>query len=96
MPNVIDSKMISRIQIEIDDYIPLSCRCVDMEVESLFYWRTGDFKSSLLEIGINPKDGTLLRIKMPLAGKVYQVLNYKTIKEIENIPSVEGIPIVDI
>lgn len=46
----------------IDDYVPFSFRCNCPNSEVPFYWRTGNFKTSLIEIGITPSDATLCRL----------------------------------
>lgn len=49
----------------VDDYIPLSWRCAD--VQPLLYWRTGELDTSLLEIGLIPQGGMLARITVVTA-----------------------------
>jgi hypothetical protein len=48
--------------LEIDGYNPFRFYCRDNPHFVPFYWRTGDFEHSLMEIGINPDNGALAKI----------------------------------
>lgn len=50
-----------RLSIEFDIYVPLKIRVGhwDMSKEYTIYWRTGDFKKSLIEIGLGSETGIL-------------------------------------
>jgi hypothetical protein len=60
-------------KIEIDPYIPIKIKWGDWDilVEETIYWRTGDFKKSLIEIGIASKSGLLRSLTVVHSDKIY-------------------------
>lgn len=52
--------------IEIDQYIPIKIKWGkwDLCSENTFYWRTGDFKKSLIEVGIASKSGLIRSVTL--------------------------------
>jgi len=52
----------SGVQIECDGYVPLIARSVGCKAFPLWYWRTGDFKKSLIEVGVDPSSGAICKI----------------------------------
>ena len=59
----------SGVQIECDGYVPLIARSVGCTAFPLQYWRTGDFKKSLVEVGADPSNGAICKITVTsLAG----------------------------
>jgi hypothetical protein len=59
----------SGVQIECDGYVPLIARSVGCTAFPLQYWRTGDFKKSLIEVGVDPSNGAICKITVTsLAG----------------------------
>jgi hypothetical protein len=57
MLRVIASAEAAACAMTVDDYVPLSWRCVDAAVP--LYWRTGDLTVSHLELGLVPESGRL-------------------------------------
>ena len=59
-------------EIEVDQYIPIKIRWVqhDASVEELIYWRTGDIKKSMLEIGISAVSGEIRSLTIVSADKI--------------------------
>lgn len=55
-------KDISKYELNVDYYIPISIKFNNSN--NIFYWRTGNFKNSLLEIGIDSKTGELISITL--------------------------------
>ena len=47
--------------IEVDEYIPLSIEIGDRPAQ-LLYWRSGNGKNSMLELGVNPSSGAVQSI----------------------------------
>ena len=59
----------SGVEIECDGYVPLIARSVGCTAFPLQYWRTGDFKKSLIEVGVDPSNGAICKITVTsLAG----------------------------
>ncbi|MBL8892755.1 MAG: hypothetical protein JNL67_22455 [Planctomycetaceae bacterium] len=50
------------VQIDCDGYIPLSIRVNGNSSWPPKYWRTGDFKHSLVEVGVDPSTGAICKI----------------------------------
>ena len=53
------------VEVECDGYIPLVVRFGGYKGPTVFlpkYWRTGDFKHTLIEIGVNPSSGAICKI----------------------------------
>lgn len=49
--------------IEVDEYIPLSIEIGDRPAQ-LLYWRSGNGKNSMLELGVNPSSGAVQSITL--------------------------------
>ncbi len=58
MLKVVGSVPTANCQTTIDDYIPVSFRCLSTGAP-LLHWRTGNLDTSLLDIGIDPNDGAI-------------------------------------
>lgn len=53
------------VEIECDGYVPLVIRFDGYKGPTSFapkYWRTGDFKHSLIEVGVTPSSGVICKI----------------------------------
>jgi len=50
------------VQVEFDGYVPLVIRFGDRANRLPKYWRTGDFKHSLVEIAVDPLTGSIDKI----------------------------------
>ncbi|GFZ32148.1 hypothetical protein CSC2_26740 [Clostridium zeae] len=61
MLNVVKMNSTIAEKIEIDPYVPVKIRWGQWNLvkEPTIYWRTGDFKNSLIEIGIASKSGVI-------------------------------------
>lgn len=61
MLNIVNLKSTITEKIEVDPYVPVKIRWGqwDLTLEPTIYWRTGDFKNSLVEIGIASKSGII-------------------------------------
>lgn len=78
--------------IQVDDYIPLSVRWINSNLDSpRLFWRTGNFKTSLLEIGIDSKTGIIRSITLTFTERI-SVCE----AEVTDSPSVEGTPVFQI
>lgn len=79
--------------VEIDYYVPFIVDVKEQNFtnENSIYWRTGNFDTSLLEIGIGEKSGILQNITLTMVNQVYtNGINY------EALETRSGIPIFDI
>lgn len=76
--------------VEIDYYIPLSIKTKENKgiERKKYYWRTGNFKNSLVEIGVDEQNGVLRDITLVAISNVKQV-EYQEKKECN---AVYGIP----
>lgn len=54
--------------VQLDEYIPFSVFFGRGEASPLVYWRGGDGKSSLVEIGIDKKDGAVKSVTLTSVG----------------------------
>lgn len=81
-------------EIVVDQYVPLTITWEALTPVSPVYWRTGDLKHSLIEIGIDPRSGHLSSITMTLIGPEVE---QTTITAPDSLGAVEvGHPICDI
>lgn len=62
--------------INIDIYIPLNIKWnTNLPLgESNLYWRSGDLKTSLIEIGLEPNNGVINSITLSLLRNIYVFL----------------------
>ncbi len=65
MLQIIDSLLPKTCSLEIDDYATIVFKCRDTHSSMPIYWRTGNFKKSLIEVGMNPDTGAICCIKIP-------------------------------
>jgi len=66
MLRIIGSTEVENCTLEVSDYVPISFRCAEVISLSPLYWRTGDFKKSLLEIGLNQNTGAICKVTVTL------------------------------
>jgi hypothetical protein len=80
--------------ISIDDYIPFSIEYDSSYFTEIFYWRGGDGKLSLVEIGIIRQTGTFKSIVLTNINQK-DVIQYDKVIPI-NLFTIEGQPICDL
>jgi len=80
--------------IEFDLYVPIKIRLRhwDMSKEHVIYWRTGDFKNNLLEIGLGSETGILKSLTLTAVDKIVT----SSFVESVNCEPIEGTPLFDI
>lgn len=85
----------THIDVEFDMYIPLNIEfgSWDVSLEPTIYWRTGDFKKSLIEIGIGSRKGAIRSVTLTQVNSIYDINEKDNLKE---IPITEGIPVVEV
>lgn len=89
---LIDNKVSEDIQI--DPYIPIKIKFGrwNLANEETKYWRTGDFKKSLLEVGIASKSGVIRSITLVEAEHINldseRIINY-------TVDTQSGVPVFD-
>lgn len=59
---------ISATKITCDGYVPVDIRFEGSFVWPPYYWRTGDFERSLIEIGVDPQTGTICKVVVVCIG----------------------------
>jgi hypothetical protein len=83
---------ISEESIEIDEYIATNVEWLASKkaLDPTYYWRTGDFKKSLFELGVSGNSGRVLSFTLTSVNRLHvTVEDYSEIKS----PIVEGLPI---
>jgi hypothetical protein len=93
MLRVVNSILVKDVSLKIDDYVPFVFRSYDTQVSVPYYWRIGDFKTSLIEIGLNPDNGAIGTIKVPFFGEMSRV-SFGWNPESSKVT--DGLPICDI
>lgn len=73
MLKIIGTSEVDGCFLEIDEYVPFSFVCPKSASLPHLYWRTGNFRTSLIEVGINRHSGSLYSITIPLIGDVSRV-----------------------
>ena len=81
-------------KIEIDQYIPIKIRWVPIEESAgkLIYWRTGDLKKSMLEIGLSAVSGDLCSLTVV----DIDILFFTSEKHVKGVSCEEGTPVFDV
>ncbi|WP_427340826.1 hypothetical protein [Caloranaerobacter sp. DY30410] len=86
---------ITPINVEFDIYIPINIEfgMWDVSLEPTIYWRIGNFKKSLMEIGIGSKKGIIRSITLTQINEIYDVNEENIFNE---VPITEGVPVLEI
>lgn len=92
MLKVTEYKESKSVNIEYDVYIPINIEFATWNIskEPMIYWRTGDFKKSLIEIGVGKYTGNICSITLTLSENVYKI--EKLNLDMKNITLIKGIP----
>jgi hypothetical protein len=94
MLKVVGVKESSPARIELGEYVLLN---VEFDNERLpaapFYWRTGDFLRSLVEVGINRRSGALAKVGLVVYGESALLSNEA---EYWEYVSIVGIPLLNV
>lgn len=92
MLKVTEYKESQSINIEYDIYTPINIEFGTWNIskEPTIYWRTGDFKKSLIEIGVGKYTGNIRFITLTLSENVHKMENWNL--DIKNITLIKGIP----
>ncbi|PRS36246.1 hypothetical protein C6Y02_15760 [Bacillus sp. NMCC4] len=92
MLKVKDYKDSQPINIEYDLYTPINIEFGSWNIskEPTIYWRTGDFKKSLIEIGLGKYTGNIRSITLTLSENVHKMESLKL--DMEDINMVKGVP----
>ncbi len=96
MLKVIEYKDSQSINIKYDLYTPINIEFGSWNIlkEPTIYWRTGDFKKSLIEIGIGKYTGSLRSITLILSGNIHKMERSKLAKE--DLKMLKGVPIFQV
>lgn len=77
--------------IEIDLYIPLRVKWENhLPIKNSIYWRTGNFKDSLLELGIYKENRQISSLTLTSVKKVY----FQSSPSPKQLPVKEGVPVI--
>jgi hypothetical protein len=92
MLKVTEYKESQSINIEYDIYTPINIEFGTWNIskEPTIYWRTGDFKKSLIEIGVGKYTGNIRSITLSLSENVHKMQDLNL--DIKNITLIKGIP----
>ncbi|WP_250629455.1 hypothetical protein, partial [Bacillus subtilis] len=82
------------MKVEFDVYTPINIEFGNWDIseDKTVYWRTGDFKKSLIEIGFAQKTGEIRSITLTLCESVYKSKEWN----IENIEPIKGVPVLSV
>ncbi len=96
MLKVTEYKEIQATSIEYDVYTPINIEFGTWNIskEPTIYWRTGDFKKSLIEIGLGKYTGNIRSITLILSENVHEMENLNL--DMKNITLIKGAPIFQI
>jgi hypothetical protein len=94
MLKVLEYKEKKSANIEFDVYTPINIEFGSWNIskEPTIYWRTGDFKKSLMEIGMGKNRGDIRSITLTLSDNVYKIDKVNT----KNLRVIEGIPVIQV
>ncbi len=93
MLRIVGSAEVDNCTLQVSDYVPISVRCVELTSSTPLYWRTGDFKRSLLDIGLNQNTGAICKVTVTLIANYFK----KTIEDLGEASILRGcLPICDI
>ena len=67
MLKVKSSIEVTNITLKINDYIPITLKCADVSIDLPLYWRIGNFKNSLMTVGLNPENGAICSVVLTLS-----------------------------
>ncbi|MCG6575932.1 hypothetical protein EGM97_14585 [Pseudomonas sp. AF32] len=94
MLKIVGVKEPSLAMVEFGEYVPLN---VEFDSERIpaapFYWRTGDFLNSLVEIGINRRSGAIAKLGLIVFDGSEPLFNGE--KYLEG-SSIDGLPILNV
>jgi hypothetical protein len=89
MLEVVGFRVCESSAVEFSDYLPFKFYCRPEADSPSLYWRTGDLKSTLLEVAIDRIDGRFLGMSLLLPGQVnkdFPVLNLSTATAFSGYP----------
>lgn len=92
MLKVTEYKESQSVNIEYDIYTPINIEFGTWNIskEPTIYWRTGDFKKSLIEIGIGKYTGNIRSITLTLSENVHKMESLGL--DMKNITLIKGTP----
>ncbi len=92
MLKVTEYKESQSVNIEYDVYTPINIEFGTWNIskEPTIYWRTGDFKKSLIEIGIGKYTGNIRSITLTLSENVHKMESLGL--DMNNITLIKGTP----
>ncbi|WP_250675735.1 hypothetical protein LZ906_012105 [Paraclostridium ghonii] len=94
MLKVFKSESTKEEYIEFDIYTPINIEfgVWNITKEPTIYWRTGDFRESLIEIGIGQYKKDIRSITLSICKNVYEVDNHSN----NNFNMLKGIPVLEL
>jgi hypothetical protein len=78
--------------VAIDERVPVAIRWPRRSQEPPYYWRTGDFTESLLEIGCDSETGVLTRVTLVMARYAIEVPSPRD----SDLAQFRGVPVCDL
>lgn len=95
MLKVLKSMPVQDYSLTMDSYVPFKFRSFETQASVPFYWRVGDFKKSLIEVGLNPESGAVGSITVTCYGGNTRV-EATWQSEHPGVEVVDGLPVCDI
>jgi hypothetical protein len=90
MLNVTGLLPVAETTVEVDAYVPLSFRCRPYAGSPPLYWRTGDFGTQLLEVGVSEHNGAICTVTVNGFGDAVEEE-----KEVSHL-TIAGLPLCDL
>src|SRR5690625_4309896 len=96
MLKVTEYKESLTVNIEYDIYTPINIEFGSWNIskEPTIYWRTGDFRKSLIEVGIGKYTGNIRSITLILSENVHKMESLNL--DMNNITLIKGVPVIQI
>ena len=97
MLKVVGRRVPPEIEITVDYYIPLTINCLDRPLYmDCLHWRTGNSSSRVLDIWIDPDNGSFGELEIICSPKIDYKIDSALVQQIEQVNSTFGIPRFDI
>jgi hypothetical protein len=95
MIKIIDSRKVGESSLEVDQYVPFSFRCYEVHDTPSLWWRTGNLKTSFIEIGMTKETGAIYDVTIVSLPHV-SISNLPNDNILSQVSVIDGLPICEI
>jgi hypothetical protein len=95
MIKVINNRKVVESSLEIDHYVPFSFRCYEVHDTPSLWWRTGNLKTSFIEIGMTKETGAIYNVTVLSLPHVLMG-NLPNDNRLSQVSVVDGLPVCEI